>query len=49
MMSISNDVTERHVATNPEDVQIQQRLMAMSQDLREYLADQTDAHAWADS
>ena len=27
LMSISKDVTERYVATNPEDVQIQQRLM----------------------
>ena len=27
LMSISNDVTERYVETNPEDVQIQQRLM----------------------
>ena len=26
-MSISNDVTERCVETNPEDVQIKQRLM----------------------
>ena len=26
LMSISNDVTERYVETNPEDVQIQQRL-----------------------
>ena len=26
LMSISKDVTERYVATNPEDVQIQQRL-----------------------
>ena len=49
LMSISNDVTERYVATNPEDVQIQQRLMAMRQDLRACLANQADAHAWADS
>ena len=26
-MSISNDVTERYVETNPEDVQIKQRVM----------------------
>ena len=39
-MSISKDVTERYVATNPEDVQIQQRLMAMRQDLRACLANQ---------
>ena len=26
-MSISNEVTERYVETNPEDVQIKQRLM----------------------
>ena len=48
-MSISNDVTERYVETNPEDVQIQQRLMAMRQDLRACPANQADAHAWADS
>ena len=48
-MSISNDVTEQYVETNPEDVQIQQRLMAMRQDLRACLANQGDAHAWADS
>ena len=49
LMSISNDVTERYVATNPEDVQIQKRLMAMRQDLRACLANQAEAHAWADS
>ena len=49
LMSISNDVTERYVTTNPEDVQIQQRLMAMRQDLKACLANQADAHAWADS
>ena len=49
LMSISNDVTERYVETNPEDVQIQQRLMAMRQDLSACLANQADAHAWADS
>ena len=49
LMSISNDVTEQYVETNPESVQIQQRLMAMSQDLRACLANQADAHAWADS
>ena len=48
-MSISNDVTERYVETNPEDVQIHQRLMAMRQDLMACLADQAEAHAWADS
>ena len=48
-MSISIDVTEQCVETNPEDVQIQQRLMAMRQDLRACLANQADAHAWADS
>ena len=48
-MSISNDVTVQYVETNPEDVQIQQRLMAMGQDLRACLANQADAHAWADS
>ena len=46
---LSNDVTEQYVGTNPEDVQIQQRLMAMRQDLRACLADQAEAHAWADS
>ena len=30
LMSISNDVTEQYVETNPEDVQIQQRLMAIA-------------------
>ena len=45
LMSISKDVTERYVATNPEDVQIQQRLMAMRQDLRPCLANQAEAHA----
>ena len=49
LMSIGNDVTERYVATNPEDVQIQQRLMAMRQDLSACLANQAEAHAWADS
>ena len=49
LMSISNDVTEQYVETNPEDLQIQQRLMAMRQDLRACLADQAEAHAWADS
>ena len=49
LMSISNDVTELYVETNPEDVQIQQRLMAIRQDLRACLADQAEAHAWADS
>ncbi|WP_392348427.1 hypothetical protein [Parasynechococcus sp.] len=49
LMSISNDVTERYVATNPEDIQILQRLMAMRQDLSACLANQAEAHAWADS
>ena len=49
LMSISNDVTELYVETNPEDVQIQQRLMAIRQDLRACLANQAEAHAWADS
>ena len=49
LVSISKDVTERYVATNPEDVQIQQWLMAMRQDLRACLANQAEAHAWADS
>ena len=49
LMSISNDVTERYVATNPEDVQIQQRLMAMRQDLSACLTNQAEAQAWADS
>ena len=49
LMSISNDVTEQYVETNPEDVQIQQRLMAMRQDLRACLANQAEGHAWADS
>ena len=34
LMSISNDVTERYVGINPEDVQIPQRLIAKRQDLR---------------
>ena len=42
LMSISNDVTEQYVATNPEDVQIQQRLMAMRQDRRACLANQAE-------
>ena len=37
-MSIGNDVTERYVEINPEDAQIQQRLLAMRQDLRVCLA-----------
>ena len=49
LMSIGNDVTERYVATNPEDVQIQQRLMAMRQDLSACLTNQAEAQAWADS
>ena len=49
LMSIGNDVTERYVETNPEDVQIQRRLMAMRQDLNACLTNQAEAHAWADS
>ena len=49
LMSIGNYVTEQFVATNPEDMQIQQRLMAMRQDLSASLANQAEAHAWADS
>ena len=49
LMSIINDVTERYLETNPDDVQIQQRLIAMRQDLRVCLANQAEAHAWADS
>ena len=48
-MSISNDVTKRYVETNHEDLQIKQRLMAMCQDLKSCLANQAEAHAWADS
>ena len=49
LMSIGNDVTEQYVATNPDDVQIQQQLMAMRQDLSACLINQAEAHAWADS
>ena len=49
LMSIGNDVTEQYTAINPDDVQIQQRLMAMHQDLSACLANQAEAHAWADS
>ena len=49
LMSIGNDVTERYVAANPGDAQIQRRLAAMRQDLRTCLANQAEAHAWADS
>ena len=49
LMSISNDVTERYVATNPQDTQIQQRLLAMRQDLSACLANQAEPQAWADS
>ena len=49
LMSIGNDVTERYVATNPGDAQIRQRLVAMRQDLSACLANQAEAHAWADS
>ena len=49
LMSIGNDVTEQYMAINPDDVQIQQRLMAMLQDLSACLANQAEAHAWADS
>ena len=49
LMSIGNDVTERYVEINPEDVQIKQRLMAMRQDLSACLTNQAEAQAWADS
>ena len=49
LMSIGNDVTEQYMAINPDDVQIQQRLMAMRQNLSACLANQAEAHAWADS
>ena len=49
LMSIGNDVTEQYMAIDPDDVQIQQRLMAMRQDLSACLANQAEAHAWADS
>ena len=48
-MSIGNDVTEQYTAINPDDVQTQQRLMAMRQDLSSCLANQAEAHACADS
>ena len=49
LMSIGNDVTERYVEANPQDAQIQKRLMAMRQDLRACLANQAGTQAWADS
>ena len=49
LMSIGNDVTEQYVESNPEDAQIQQRLLAMRQDLSACLANQAEAQAWADS
>ena len=49
LISISKDVTVQYVTTNTEDVQIQQLLMAMGQDLSACLANQAEAHAWADS
>ena len=49
LMSIGNDVTEKYMAIDPDDVQIEQRLMAMRQDLSACLANQAEAHAWADS
>ena len=48
-MSIGNDVTEQYMAINPDEVQIQQRLMAMRQDLSACFANQAEAHAWAES
>ena len=33
LLSIGNDVTERYVETNPEDAQVQQRLLTMREDL----------------
>ena len=49
LISFGNDLTEQYIAINPDDVQIQQRLMAMRQDLSACLANQAEAHAWADS
>ena len=49
LMSIGNDFTEQYIAINPDDVQIQQRIMAMRQELSACLANQAKAHAWADS
>ena len=49
LMSIGNDVTEQYMAINHEGMQIQQRLMAMRQDLSTCLANQAEAYAWADS
>ena len=49
LLSISNDVTERYVEANPQDAQIQKRLLAMRQDLRACLANQAGTQAWADS
>jgi len=49
LLSISNDVTEQYVATNPGDAQIRKRLLAMRQDLSVCLANQAEAQAWADS
>lgn len=48
-MSIAKDVTERYVATNPEDAQIEQRLLAMRQGLSACITNQAEPHAWADS
>lgn len=48
-MSIAEDLTERYVATNPEDAQIKLRLLAMRQDLSASPLNQAEAHAWADS
>ena len=49
LLSISNDVTERYVEANPQDTQIEKRLLAMRQDLSVCLANQAEAQAWADS
>ena len=49
LMSISNDVTERYVEANPQDAQIEKRLLAMRQDLSVCLANQAEAQVWADS
>ena len=49
LMSIGNDVTQQYVATNPEETPMEQRLMAMRQDLSACLANQAEAHAWDES
>ena len=49
LLSISNDVTERYLENNPQDAQIQRRLLVMRQDLSACLTNQAEAQAWADS